>query len=202
MGGGFSLFLAFACLWAGDVYDYQDTVARGNLPQVDGIVCLAGGRGRIGLAGDIWLQYQEMSQVKKSKTVPVLYLAGMGPQVHWLQVIKQFKPQVQKVIGPENVFIENESSNTVANAVWLAEFARKKNWHQILLLTSSYHMKRAQLIFEKVLKTRGNSVQLDTLSVYQDPFSRAHWRYDTNGMRVTLFEYVKSLYYRFVWRGE
>ena len=202
--GFFSFSIILAYFWAGEIYDYQDTVARGQLPSVDVVVCLAGGRGRIGLAGDVWLQYWETAHahLEKGSRVPILYLAGMGPQVHWGQVIKQFKPQVQKVILPENVLIENESSNTVANAVWLAGYAKKRNWKNVLLLTSTYHMKRAQLIFERVLNSHENQVQLETLSVFQDPFSISHWRKESIGIRVTLLEYVKSLYYRFFWRGE
>ncbi len=201
LGGVFSISMVLAYFSAGEIYQYQDSAARGHLPPVDAIVCLAGGRGRIGLAADVWFQYWEtaQSQVGTHHNVPTLYLAGMGPQVHWAQVTKQFKPQVQKVILPKDVLIENESSNTVANAVWLAEYAKTRNWKKVLLLTSAYHMKRAQLIFEQILTSRGNQVHLETLSVFQDPFSSSHWRRESIGVRVTVLEYVKWLYYRFFW---
>ena len=38
--------LALAYVMAGDIYEYQDTVDGVHLPEVDAIVCLAGGRGR------------------------------------------------------------------------------------------------------------------------------------------------------------
>jgi hypothetical protein len=205
VGGVFTLSMILAYLLAGEIYEYQDTIARGALPSVDAIVCLAGGRGRIGLAGDVWLQYWEAAQSHSAKkegaTVPVLYLSGVGPQIHWSQMVKQFKPQVQKFILPENVMLENESSNTVANAVWLAHYAKSRNWKSVLLLTSTYHMKRAQLIFQRVLNSSGNQIKLETLSVFQDPFSSSHWRRESIGIRVTLLEYVKSLYYRTFWLG-
>ena len=47
-----SLLLAY--LSAGEIYEYQDSVDGVHLPPVDAIVCLAGGRGRIAAAGDIW----------------------------------------------------------------------------------------------------------------------------------------------------
>ncbi len=206
LGGFFAVFIVLAFFLAGEIYDYQDSVARGGLPPVDAIVCLAGGRGRISLAADVWLQYWETAQTQSVPQsgggVPTLYLAGMGPQAHWGQVAKQFRPQVQKVILPENVLIENESSNTVANAVWLADYAKKHHWRHILLMTSTYHMKRAQLIFHRVLVNRPDGIELDTLSVFQDPFSAYHWRHESIGVRVTLLEYVKWLYYSLIWSGD
>ena len=56
---GFSLL---ASLLAGDIYDYQDTVIQDDLPEIDAIVCLGGGRGRIGAAGDLWYRYWEAVQ--------------------------------------------------------------------------------------------------------------------------------------------
>ncbi len=205
----FGLVLAF--LSAGEIYDYQDTVARGDLPVVDAVVCLAGGRGRISLAGDIWYQYWEMTQDAHSKVLepPVLYLAGMGPQANWALLVKQFRPEVIKVLRPENVVIEKESSNTATNALWLTRYAREKHWTRVLLLTSTYHMKRAQLIFERALRASGDSsdhgsgpaIELETISAYQDPFSRSHWKTEPVGIRVTFSEYLKWLYYRYFWNG-
>src|SRR3954468_23943056 len=54
--------LTLAFVLAGDIYEYQDTVDGVHLPEVDAIVCLAGGRGRIMAAGDIWYRYWELSQ--------------------------------------------------------------------------------------------------------------------------------------------
>ncbi len=199
--GSALLALLLAYFFAGDIYDYKDTVDGTHLPKVDAIVCLAGGRGRIAAAGDLWYRYWELSH-QKSLTpvqVPVLYFSGMGRQVNWNLLSKQLRSGVLQVLRPENVVIEKESTNTDANARWLARFASDKHWKVILLLTSSYHMKRSRFIFDHVLKTLGTSMAVETFSVYQEPFGAEEWRSGPNGTRVTLIEYIKWIYYRTMW---
>jgi hypothetical protein len=78
--------LGLAYSMSGDLYDYQDTVDGVRLPEVDAIVCLAGGRGRIAAAGDIWYRYWELAHSPLigagrkaiADQVPILYLSGMG----------------------------------------------------------------------------------------------------------------------------
>jgi uncharacterized SAM-binding protein YcdF (DUF218 family) len=200
---GFTLgFLILAYLMAGDIYDYEDTVDITNLPRVDAIVCLGGGRGRITAAGDLWYRYWERArQVHSSIKVPKLYFSGMGRQVNWSLLSKQLKKPVLQQIRLDDVVIEKESSNTDANARWLADFAQERHWKKIVLLTSSYHMKRANFMFDHVLKTSENPIDVETYSVSQEPFALHQWRSDPNGIRVTLMEYLKWVYYRTIWRS-
>ncbi len=197
---GFSLL---ASLLAGDIYDYQDTVIQDDLPEIDAIVCLGGGRGRIGAAGDLWYRYWEAVQRSRldAQKIPVLYFSGMGAQVSWPLLAKQIRKEISQKVRPEDVVIERESSNTDANARWLARYAQNHQWKKILLLTSSYHMKRAQFIFDHVLKAQENLIEIETVSVYQEPFAAHEWRSDPHGVRVTLMEYLKWIYYRAIWQA-
>ncbi len=187
-------------VFAGEIYDYTDTVDGVNLPQVDAVVCLAGGRGRIAVAGDIWYRYWELAHsprvgVQRRAEVPVLYLSGMGERAS-LQTVKALvRPGVVGVLEASRVVIETESVNTVENARWLARYGRARAWRRILLVTSRYHMKRARLIFGQVL-AKGAPMEIETMSVYQEPFEPGEWREDYHGIRVTLTEYFKWLYYR------
>ncbi|NBU21454.1 YdcF family protein [bacterium] len=195
--------LAFLILFcAGEIYRYHDTVQGSSLPEVDAIVCLAGGRGRLSAASQVWYTYAEQAQLGLKK-VPVLYLSGVGPQSNWPQLAWQLKPGAKfakaKMISPENVVFENESLNTSENAKILLRYAQSKRWKKILLMTSSYHMKRAQFIFNHILTTQESPVEVETLTVIQEPFTTQAWITDWNGARVTLFEYFKLLYYRSLW---
>src|SRR5271170_1459633 len=49
------LLLAFFA--GGVIYDFEDTVHGDVLPPVDAIICLAGGKGRIPVAADLWYRY-------------------------------------------------------------------------------------------------------------------------------------------------
>jgi uncharacterized SAM-binding protein YcdF (DUF218 family) len=186
---------------AGEIYDYQDTVDGVHLPEVDAIVVLAGGRGRISAAGDLWYRYWERDQrAVPPLTPPILYISGMGQGSTWHVLGKQLRTGVRDVLHPENVIMETESQNTEANAYWLLPYARRYGWKRILLITSRYHMRRAFLIFDRTLKNDGLSVQIDTLTAFQEPFEPGEWRGSLHGIHVTVQEYLKWVYYKYFWR--
>jgi hypothetical protein len=61
-------------------------------------------------------------------------------------------------------------------------------------------MKRAQFIFNHVLRLLESPVEVETHSFYQEPFGMSEWKNGAIGIRVTLFEYIKWLYYKSVWQ--
>ena len=202
LGGiaGLALVATVALLLEADeIYRYSDTFDGGQLPEVDAIVCLAGGRGRISAAGDLWFRYWEQaSRDGDSARAPLLYLSGMGERANWNTVKAQVRPGVLQALTSDQVVVETESSNTVENALWLSRYAHERGWRRILLMTSRYHMKRAWMIFERFLAPNQEQpgVEIETLSVYQEPFEPGEWREDSQGVRVTVTEYLKYLYYR------
>ncbi len=200
--------LALAYVLAGDIYEYQDTVDGVHLPKVDAVVCLAGGRGRIAAAGDIWYRYWELSHslIKglgpnpvPSKT-PILYISGMGAGSNWNVLGRSVRRGVLEVLKPTDVVLETESQNTDENALWVARYARERGWDKILLITSRYHMKRSRAIFEHIFAREGLQVGVETLSVYQEPFEPGEWREGFHGIRVTMTEYLKWIFFKSVWK--
>lgn len=180
---------------AGILYDYEDTVRLDNLPDVDVIACLAGAKGRIHAAGEIWLRYWKESQ-KRGKKLPVLFFSGVGNRADWTVVARQLQPEVLAVLPNKGAIIENFSSNTDENAKWMASYVRAKGWEHMLLVTSSYHMRRARFVIEQVL---GPRVRIETYSVQTDPFVAGRWHRDIQGVQVTLYEFIKWIAYRMVW---
>lgn len=176
---------------AGDLYDYQDSVDGVHLPEVDAVVCLAGGRGRITQAADLWFRYAE-----HRKRLPVLYVSGMGHQSDWTTFSRLVRPGVLSLLKPEHVHLEVESANTFENASWFIRSARRESWRRILLVTSSYHMRRARLIFERSLQAAALPIQVESLSVIADPYDADNWASSVQGIRVTVEEYLKLVYYR------
>jgi uncharacterized SAM-binding protein YcdF (DUF218 family) len=192
--------LGLAYLLAGEIYDYQDSVDGVHLPKVDAIVCLAGGRGRIAAAGDLWYRYWEVSQKPPIGKPPLLYLSGMGHQARWNVLNHQLRRGVLGVIQPEDVLMETESGNTEANARWFAKYAKDRGWRKVILLTSPYHMRRARYIFDATLVSLGIPISVETLSVFQEPFEHGEWRSAFHGVHVTILEYLKWVYTRSVWK--
>ena len=88
----------------------------------------------------------------------------------------------------------------LANAEWVVRYSRERGWKRILLMTSPYHMKRARFMFEVVTRNAGVPLDVQTLSVYQEPFEPGEWRGGLHGIRVTVTEYLKWIYYKTFWR--
>lgn len=187
---GFFL-LAYAAGWV--IYDYQDTVdLEEDLPEVDVIVCLAGGRGRISAASELWYRYRQ--QAGEQGAYPVLFVSGMGKGAKWDIFSKQVDSKILALLREEDVILENLSSNTLENAEVFATAARQEDWTKVLLVTATYHMRRAVYLFNKSLNDP--EITIETLSVYQSPFSANEWKKSFNGIRVTLFEFIKWVFYR------
>jgi len=197
VGGMLLGILLLAFYLAGEIYEFQDSVDGTHLPPVDVIVCLAGGRGRISAAGDLWFRYYEQSQGPAFHP-PELYISGMGHESRWPTFARQLRRGVRDIIKPEQVILETDSTNTEENAHYFARLAVEHRWKRVLLFTSSYHMKRARYVFEHALKEdeKTKSMVIDTLSLIQDPFAPGEWRTSFYGIRVTLFEYLKWIYYK------
>lgn len=190
--------LLLAYLRAGEIYEYADTVDGVHLPPVDVIVVLAGGRGRISAGSDLWYRYREKDPAKKV----ILYASGLGSGLEWGTLRRLFRQGLQDVIRPQDVVLEAKSGNTHENAVYFLREAKSKGWSRILLVTSRYHMRRAQMMFDRLARLSGHPLTIETSSVYQEPFEPGEWRLQVQGIQVTLTEYLKWVYYRTFWRPE
>jgi uncharacterized SAM-binding protein YcdF (DUF218 family) len=187
-------------LAAGSIYEYSDTVRAEDVPEgVEVVVCLAGGRGRIRFASEIWLKHWERRGAEKA---PVFYVAGAGAGVAASRAI--LESQMRKEVGEillkqtQKLVIEDQSVNTVENAEFFSREARKRGWRHTLLITSSYHMKRSRMIFEQIAG-REWDLQLETLSAPQAPFTSESWKSELKSVRVTLDEFLKLVFYKAFW---
>lgn len=91
-------------------------------------------------------------------------------------------------------------SSTHDEAVLLREYASAHNLHSLLIVTSSYHSRRALWTFRKVFE--GSGVQLGLMFVppgEQAP-QPATWWLHLRGWREVAGEYPKLVYYWFAYR--
>lgn len=196
----FSLFLGallgcavFLWLASGEIYDYEDTfVFERDGPQIDVVLCLAGGKGRIPAAVEWW---QKLKNHQKRKYPPILFFSGVGPHADQETLIEQGVPKEQILqMGKDEVVFENVSTNTFENAQIFSSFVHQKKWKHVLLITSGYHMRRATDILKKAV---GSEVQIFTHTVEAEHFGRKEWHQDEYAIRVTLMEYIKWIFYRY-----
>ena len=194
--------LILALFVADSIYDYEDTIRPGEYTPVDVIVVLSGGKGRIRAATNFW--YERKSSTETVVPAPYFYVSGMGRKANWEVFAKQVRPEVLLAMDRSRVILETKSSNTEQNAYLLLRYARKNHWKNMILVTSSYHMRRAKFIFEKVMNQGKRGPErpylVDTFTVLQRPFRANEWRRDSYSLKITVHEFFKWVYYWAFWK--
>lgn len=62
------------------------------------------------------------------------------------------KYAVRRGIDPKCVFVENMAMDTIGNAFFTRKrFLEPRSWWSLIIVTSLFHLRRAQLVFRKVL---------------------------------------------------
>lgn len=182
-------------LWlaSGEIYDYQDTfVFERDRSKIDVVLCLAGGKGRIPVAVDLW---QKLKSAKVNGQGPVLFLSGVGLHANEETLIEQgVSKDVVRLMKKDEVVFENVSTNTFENAEIFTSFQRQKQWKNVLLVTAGYHMRRSGDILRKTI---GPDVSIYSFTVGAENFDRNGWHRDPYAVRVTIIEYIKWLFYRY-----
>jgi len=106
-----------------------------SIKKIDGIVVLAGGKGRINLGKKI---------LKINKNIYFI-ISGANPAFS-LNFLKR-----KLDLKGKNIIIENKSKNTIENGYEVSRIVRKLTLKKILLITSKSHMIRALIIFKMIL---------------------------------------------------
>jgi uncharacterized SAM-binding protein YcdF (DUF218 family) len=75
-------------------------------------------------------------------------------------------------VPPTVILTEEKSNTTITNARYSAEVIRPYGFHSILLVTSSYHSRRATRMFRDTL---GSDVQVHSWPVPNDGVDLARW---------------------------
>ena len=154
------------------------------IPNTTGmIVVLAGSSGRINTAYELMIE----------REVPVLFVAGVYKAVTFEDLAREFKLDYNY---KERIKIDNVSRTTVENAKVTQQYAEENNVKTIVLVTSVYHIKRAEFIFNKIFEDQGtmiipytvNTTKLEPNSVWTDYRTFINF----------LDEYVKYQLYRIV----
>ena len=179
-------------LWlaSGEIYDYRDSfVLDRDGSKIDVVLCLAGGKGRIPVAVDVW----DKLRSSRKGSAPVLFLSGVGLHANEDTLIEQgVSRELVSSMKKEDVVFENVSTNTFENTEIFSSFLRQKNWKNVLLITAGYHMRRSSEILRKAI---GPNVNVYTYTVGTEHFDRRSWHKDPYAVRVTIIEYIKWLFY-------
>ena len=164
--------------------DFVDGLDRPPPPlpaRVDVIVALSGGSGR----------FEEAIRLLREGRAPVLFLVGFQPRA----VAARFaaEPVAAALAREGRIVVEPRSGSTLEDAERTRALVANRGARSVLLITSAYHMRRADLTFRTLLPT---SVDLHTWPVRSSTFRSGLWYQDEVSRRVVLTEFVKYLFYR------
>lgn len=123
-----ALFIDFA---------YKTYSARQRSVQVDAIVVLAGGKGRV----------EEGVRLFRERKGKWLFLVGVDPSVRKGDL---YRPRSGDPSG-EQVVLEKVSRNTLENAIYGRDLVAAREVRSVLLITSRYHLKRSTILFRHAL---------------------------------------------------
>ncbi len=124
--------LAAAAWIAGFVWFVQDVLHPASLPaRADGIVALTGGADRIATA----LQLLQQNRAR------LLLISGVGPATEFAALFRGTGIAPGTLAG--RITIGRTATDTLGNADEAADWARAHGLHSLIVVTASYHMRRA-----------------------------------------------------------
>lgn len=192
-----TLLALMACLllsWAAA----KALIVRSDLARADAIAVLAGSA--------TYLERTDWaSRLFKEGRAPVIILTNDNVHGHWA-VAQQRNPLLvelaaeelqRKGVPAEKIEVISETaSNTHEEALRLREYAINHDLRSILIVTSSYHSRRALWTLRRVFKGSGIEIGLDTPGTgVQTPVPAAWW-WHSSGWKIVPGEYMKIIYYR------
>jgi uncharacterized SAM-binding protein YcdF (DUF218 family) len=193
-GGLLVLLLWVLVAWLGARW----LIVSAPLEQADVIVMLSGSKAypeRARCAAELF----------KQKVAPVIVLTNDGQQGGWSnaeernpyfyeqateELVRLGVPQSAIEVLPQNV------SSTYDEAVAVNEYARQRELHSVLVVTSGYHARRALWSFHRVFTGSGKKIGIQNAPPGPQTPRPLTWWFYPNGWRAVASEYVKMAYYR------
>lgn len=192
------LLSALALLWP--VLAWLAALAlqvRADLPHADAIVVLAG--------SSAYVERTHLTaELFKERRAPLVVLTNDNEQGGWSEASQRNPFFVERAIdelvgaGVPRAAIEvipTPVTSTYEEARVLREYAVTHNLRALLVVTSSYHSRRALWTMRRVFQ--GSEIELGLEPAYPNaPASPALWWLSTRGWKSVAGEYVKLVYYR------
>jgi uncharacterized SAM-binding protein YcdF (DUF218 family) len=170
------LFLAFL-IGLGFFANHVESLRTMPSASADGIVVVTGGAERIGDA----IRLLEEGRGRR------LFISGVNVQVSAEQLQRRWA-------GHDAAFqccidLDFRARNTIENAEQSALWVQRNAFGSIILVTASYHMPRARLVFETVLP----GIRIELHPVFPDAMRLEEWWRDPVTLRVLASEFLKFL---------
>lgn len=168
-----TLFIIWGVGWLWFVTKIAIMEPDSTTTKTEAIIVLTGGNGRI----------NEGLNLLAQKTAPKLFISGVNKGVTQKDIFKSWK----KPTSPEPCCISlgYESTDTISNAIEVKQWVEENNINSFHLITSSYHMPRAVMEFQKQLP--------NTIIIKHPVFSSNFEAWSGGFLKITFGEYNKTI---------
>lgn len=181
------LLLSLICairLLGDRLYHYPANPEISGIPSDSVIICLAGGKFRVEAAYSLYAE-----GVGKS-----LVIIGAGKKSTAAGLGKAHAEPTLTKISPERfaqIQVETESRNTIENSFAVSRYLQQNpSVKSIVLITSGYHMRRAQVMIENQID---HGVKITPYTSPNEAIGRDNWWHTWLGIQVTIVEYFKLM---------
>ncbi|MGH2405979.1 MAG: YdcF family protein [bacterium] len=155
----------------------EDRLEKANI-----VVVLAGGRGdeRVRQAADLY----------RSGYAPLVMLSGTGAQNFGFSVSEVMRRQAVSNGIPQSALVfESTSTSTLEQAREIRKLLEARRVRRAIVVTSSYHTRRAAYLFHKGFA--GSPVELRLYPVQRDSFNPMRWWTREEDTETVVLEYLK-----------
>lgn len=158
-------------------YGFMDGFAAYSIPgsEADVIVVLTGGLGRID--GGLML----LRTGRSGKMI----LSGVNEDVDHDAIFLKGLNKTER----GNIILEKRSKSTYENALEVRRLSRELGFDSMILITSSYHMKRAHYLFTRVMP---EGVSIEPFQVSSPNFNEQKW---WSSLDIVIPEFLKYSWY-------
>lgn len=172
----FGVFLGFFSL--GSFLTPQD-----KLEKSDVIVVISG--------GDTTERTAEGVKLFKDGYAPFILFSGAARSGDVSNAKTMQRYAVRQGVPQGKIIIEEESTSTYENALFTKPILEKNNFKKIILVTSSYHQRRAYMNFTYVL---GKDYKILNHSSRDDTWRESEWWQHKESINITLEEFSRIVY--------
>ena len=113
---------------------------------------------------------------------------------------EQLAKKIAKILGIQAKFesvrsLKGGATSTFDEAYDLLAFCNKENLRHIIIVTDSYHTRRALFAFKKVFK--GTNIKVEVSAAPNDIFNEENWWLSDRGISAYILEPIKLAVYLF-----
>lgn len=171
------LILAFIIGFAAFTSKVTHMVQAETVPAADAIVVLTGGTDRL----------KPAIELLKAKSGKKLLISGVNPETTKKDIVRAYG--IAPDLAACCVDLDQIAANTIGNATQSAKWLRANGFKSVILVTSNYHMPRA----DKELHRLAGTVTITEFPLVNSDLRNWKWLEQPDAFRLILTEYLKYL---------